>query len=144
MVALPMVVVEFVDLCQMFPWRLTHKPKHKQRPKPRNRDPNPETKTQTRLAPDQSYWHGTIVVVVMWSSKIPSQMSPWHWFEKRVEDGRGKNGFWPWKNLQLVVMDDINEDILIIFIRSSTHVNFKDFSYFTIWKFRFYVYKSSL
>ena len=96
-VALPMVVAEFVDLCQMFPWRLTHKPKHKQRPKPRNRDPNPETKTQTRLAPNQSCWHGTIAVVEMWSSKIPSQMSPRHWFEKRVEDGSVKNGFWPWK-----------------------------------------------
>ena len=52
--------------------------------------PNPETKTQTRLAPNQSCWHGTIAVVVMWSSKIPSQMSPWHRFEKRVEDGSGK------------------------------------------------------
>ena len=97
MVALPMVVAEFVDLCQMFPWRLTHKPKHKQRPKPRNRDPNPETKTQTRLAPNQSCWHGTIAVVEMWSSKIPSQMSPRHWFEKRVEDGSVKNGFRQWK-----------------------------------------------
>ena len=97
MVASLMVVAELMGFCQTFPWHLTHKPKHKQRSKPRNRDPNPKTKTQTCLAPYQSCWHGTIAMVVMWSSKIPSQMSPWHWFEKRVEDGSGKNGFWPWK-----------------------------------------------
>ena len=83
--------------CQMFPWHLTHKPKHKQRPKPRNRDTNPKMKTQARLAPDQSCWHGTIAVVVMWSLKIPRQMSLWHWFEKKVENAIGKNGFQPWK-----------------------------------------------
>ena len=90
--------------CQMFPWHLTHKPKHKQRPKPRNRDANPKTKTQARLALDQSCWHGTIAMVVMWSSKIHSQMSPWHWFEKKVEDGSGKNGFWPWKRESLAAV----------------------------------------
>ena len=62
--------------CQTFPWHLTHKPKHKQRSKSRNRDTNTKTKTQARLAPYQSCWHGTIAMVVKWSSKIPSQMSP--------------------------------------------------------------------
>ena len=83
--------------CQMFPWHLTREPKHKQRPKPRNRDTNPKMKTQARLAPDQSCWHGTIAVMVMWSLKIPRQMSLWHWFEKKVENAIGKNGFQPWK-----------------------------------------------
>ena len=58
--------------CQTFPWHLKHKPEHKQRPKPKNKDTNPKTKTQACLAPDQSYWQGTIAVVVMWISKIPS------------------------------------------------------------------------
>lgn len=89
-VASSMVAAELVSFCQTFSWHLAHKPKHKQRPKPRNRDLNPKTKTQTCLALDQSCWHGTIAMVVMWSSKIPSQMSPWHWFEKRVEDGNRK------------------------------------------------------
>ena len=96
--------------CQMFPWHLTHKPKHKQRPKPRNRDTNPKTKTQARLAPDQSCWHGTIAVVVMWSSKIPNQMSPWHWFEKKVEDGSGKNEFRPWKKESSAVVGVVERE----------------------------------